>query len=309
VTRYIAKRVGQGLLVVLGAITVSFFIVNVAGNPVQALGAGGVFITPRQLRHLSVLYGYNRPLLDQFGHYLVGVLHGNFGTAFRRPVGALSEVMQALPATLELVAGTVLITIVLSIPIAVFAVLRRGSVVDRVIRVVLMILQGVPQFWLAIILVLCFSVELHWLPSFGESDPGSYVLPIVALALPLLSTVVRLLRSEMLDVMGMDFITVLRVKGLPERDIVVRHALRNAMPSLVTFMALQVGWLVGGTIIVEAVFSWPGIGTLIITATNNQDLTVIQALVVVVAVVFVLFNLLADLIVLILDPRLRAQSA
>ena len=185
--------------------------------------------------------------------------------------------------------------------------LRRGSLVDGGIRSTLMALQGLPPFWLGVILVLIFSVQLQWLPSYGNRSATSYILPIAALSIPLMSTVVRLLRSQLLDIMGMEFITALRAKGLSERDIVIRHALRNAMPPLVTFMALQIGWLFGGTLIVEAMFGWPGIGTLTLTATGNQDLTVIQAIVVVVAVVYVLLNLLADLAVLAIDPRLRKQ--
>jgi ABC-type dipeptide/oligopeptide/nickel transport system permease component len=304
-TRYIAIRIGQGVLVVLGAVAISFVLVSLAGDPVSALG--GLQITPEVKKQLIHMYGYDRPMLEQFVDYLGSVLQGDFGQSFRQPVGALTLVLRALPATIYLVIGSVLVTLLVSIPVALFSVLRRGSVVDRATRNTLVLLQGVPSFWLAVVLVLVFSVQLRWLPSYGDQGLTSYVLPIAALSIPLLSAVVRLLRSQLLDIMGMEFVTALRAKGLSEGDIVTRHALRNAMPPLVTFMALQIGWLFGGTIIVEAVFGWPGIGSLAITASGNADMTVIQALVVVVAAVYVLLNLLADLLVLAIDPRLRAQ--
>jgi len=304
-TRYIAIRIGQGALVVLGAVAVSFLLVNVAGDPVGVLG--GQLLGPEEKQRLIELYGYDRPLSEQFVDYIGSVLRGDFGESFRQPVGAVTLVLESLPPTIWLVVGSVIVTFVVSIPAAVLSVLRRGSKLDGGVRGSLMVLQGLPSFWLGVVLVLIFSVQLRWLPSYGDEDWTSYILPIAALAIPLMSSVVRLLRSQMLDIMGMEFVTALRAKGLSERDIVLRHALHNAMPPLVTFMALQIGWLFGGTIIVEAVFGWPGIGTLAITATNNSDLTVIQALVVVVAVVYVLLNLLADLLVLAIDPRLRAS--
>lgn len=303
--RYVAIRIGQGLLVVLGAVAISFALVNITGNPVSALG--DFFLTPERKQELIHLHGFDRPLPERFLDYVSSALQGDFGDSFRQPAGALSLVLRALPATVYLVLGAVLVTLLLSVPVALLSVLRRGSWPDRVTRNGLTVMQGLPAFWLAVILVLIFSVQLGWVPSYGDNELKSYILPIAALSLPLLSTVVRLLRSQMLDIMGMEFVTALRAKGLSERDIVIRHALRNAMPPLVTFMALQIGWLFGGTIIVEAVFGWPGIGSLAITATNNQDLTVIQALVVVVAVIYVVLNLLADLAVLAIDPRLRKQ--
>lgn len=304
--RYVAGRAGQGILVVLGAVAVSFALVNVVGDPVSVLG--GYLITPEEKQRLIHHYGYDRSLPVQFLDYLGGLSHGDFGDSFRQPQGALAIVLHALPATIGLVIGSIVLTILIAVPVALYSVLRRGTLADRSMRLSLIIIQGLPSFWLGVILVLIFSVQLQWLPSVGNQGITSYILPLAALSLPLISTVVRLLRAQLLDIMGMEFVTALRAKGLPETEIVFRHALRNAMPSLVTFLALQIGWLFGGTVIVEAVFGWPGIGTLLITASGNQDLTVIQALVVVTAIVYVGMNLLADLTVLALDPRVRAQA-
>jgi ABC-type dipeptide/oligopeptide/nickel transport system permease component len=304
--RYILNRVGQGVLVVLGAVGVSFVLVNVVGDPVSVLG--GYLITPEEKQRLIHHYGYDRSLISQFLDYIGSLLRGDFGDSFRQPENALTLVVHALPATIALVLGSIILTVLISIPVALYSVLRRGSFSDRSMRLSLIIIQGLPSFWLGVILVLIFSVQLRWLPSVGDNGWTSYILPVAALSLPLISTVVRLLRAQLLDIMGMEFVTALRAKGLTERDIVFRHVLKNSMPSLVTFLALQIGWLFGGTVIVEAVFGWPGIGTLLITASANQDLTVIQALVIVVAIVYVVMNLLADLAVLIIDPRVRAHA-
>jgi ABC-type dipeptide/oligopeptide/nickel transport system permease component len=305
--RYISIRIGQGLLVVLGAVAISFILSSVAGDPVS-IAIKPLSIPEAEKQRLIEYYGYNRPLLERFVEYMSGVVHGDFGESFRQRVDALSLVLRALPATMYLVVGTIAVTAVVSVPVAVFSVLRRGTRQDAVVRSGLMVLQGLPQFWLGVILVLIFAVQLRWLPSYGDRGLESYVLPIAALSIPMLSLTVRLLRSELLGIMGMEFVTALRAKGLSEWVIVTRHALRNAMPSFVTFFALQIGALIGGTLIVEAVFAWPGIGSLLLSASSTQDLPVIAALVVVSAVVWVLLNLLADLVVLALDPRLRTQS-
>jgi ABC-type dipeptide/oligopeptide/nickel transport system permease component len=304
--RYIAIRVGQGALVVLGALAISFLLVNVAGNPVEALGQ--FTLDREQRRELLHLYGYDRPLLQQFVEYMGSALHGDFGESFHQRVAALTVVGRALAPTIYLVIGALIVTVVVAVPTAVLSVLRRGAWLDRGLRGTFMVLQGVPQFWLGVMLVLVFSIQLRWLPSFGDDGLESYVMPILALSIPFLSSLVRLLRSELLDIMGMEFVTALRAKGLSERDIVIRHALRNAMPSFVTLMALQTSYLFGGTIVVEAVFGWPGLGSLLIGAAQKQDLTVIQALVVVIAAVCVAMSLIADLLVLAIDPRLRKQA-
>ena len=192
-----------------------------------------------------------------------------------------------------------------AIPVSILSVLRRESLADRTLRRGLALAQGVPEFWLALLLVLLFSVTLGWLPSIGASGLDSYVLPVLALSIPLMSTIVRIVRSHLLDVLGMDFVTALRAKGLTTREIVYRHALRNALAPFITFLALQLGWLVGGTILVENVFSWPGLGSLMVSATQVRDLTVIEASVVLVATAYVVLNLLADLAVAAIDPRVR----
>lgn len=304
--RYIAARAAQGIVVILGALTVSFLLVNLSGNAIDALGTS---VTPAARERLIEAYGFDQPLVTRFLDFLAGAVHGDFGDSFRSSTPAMQLVLDGLPYTLTLVLGTLVVVCAVAVPLAILSVMRPGSLLDRVLRRTFMVVQGLPEFFIAVLLVLVLAVHLQLLPSFGVTGPASYVLPIAALSLPLISTLTRLLRSQLLDILGREFITALRGRGLTQREIVFRHAIRNAAPTIVTYLALQSGALVGGTILVEYVFGVPGIGQLAIAATGQRDLSVIQAVVVTVACIYVALNLLADLAVYRLDPRVRAGLA
>ncbi len=303
IARYLAARVWQALVVIFGAVVISFLLTTLSGN--SASIQAGPFATPARVKQVAHEFGYDRPVLERFGRYIVHVAHGDFGRSYRLGGSAMGSVLHALPYTLLLVGAVLVVALAVAVPLALVTLLRRGSLWDRGVRRVALLGLGVPEFWLAIILVLIFSVQLHWFQPIGYSGARSLVLPTAALALPLIPAIVRLLQGQLLDVMGADFIVAQRAKALPPRAIVLRHALRNAMPEFVTYMALQVGWLIAGTVIVESVFQWPGIGSTMFSAVSTRDLAVVQAVVVVVAVVYVALNLAADLIVLWLDPRIR----
>lgn len=303
--RILITRLGQGVVVVFGAIVISFVLVNLSGNPIDILA--GLNASPAQREALKHAYGYDRPLGARFVEYIAHAARGDFGDSIRQSSPAFSLVLHALPYTLELVLLAMLVAVAVSLPVAVHSVLRRDTRSDRALRTTLTAMQGLPEFWLAIVFVLIFSVKLGWFPVIGAAGPANYVLPVMAIAIPLMSTMVRLLRSHLLDILGMEFVTALTAKGLSDREIVLRHALRNTFPLVITFLALQIGWLIGGTIIVETVFGWPGMGNLAVTAVNFRDLPVIQAIVIVVAVVYVGMNLLADLLAMALDPRMRVR--
>jgi peptide/nickel transport system permease protein len=303
--RYIALRTGQGILVLLGAIVIAFALVNVSGDAVDAL-VGSVGLPEETARRLKSAYGFDDPVLTRFGNYFVGVIQGDFGTSFRSSRPALAMVLEALRYTLTLVAGAIAVSTLVAVPTAVMSVLRRGSALEVTVRRTFMVLQGLPEFFLGLLLVLLFAVSLQWLPSFGVEGPESYVLPILALSVPLFSTLTRLLRSQLVDIMGSELVTALRARGLTEREIVFGHALRGALPPLIAYLALQIGWLIGGALLVEVVFGVPGIGQLAITSTQYRDIAVIEAVVVVIAASYVVLNLLADLAVYALDPRVRA---
>lgn len=301
--RYLGVRLLQGLAVLFGAVVISFLLIHITGNPAEVL-VGGRF-TGEQVQQLSERLGYNRPLLTQFLDYMGGVLQGDFGDSFRFQEPAIRSVLRALPDTLILVAGAIGLASVITLPLAIISVLKRETFIDRLLRRGMIIGQGIPEFWLGLLLVLFFAVQLGVLPSIGNSGFNSAILPVVTLAVPLVSILGRLLRADLLDIMTSDFVTALRAKGLTEFEILTRHGIRNAFGPFITFLALQLGWLVGGTIVVEAVFVWPGIGTLALGAVETRDLPVLQSIVVVVAFGYVALNLAVDLIMLGIDPRIR----
>lgn len=303
--RFIGIRLVQGLVVVFGAATISFLLTSVSGNAIDARYTNLDSVTRARLMHQ---YGYDQPLPERYLHYLGNVLHGDFGPSSGVSTSPLSSVLHALPYTLLLVASAIVLATTIAVLVATFSAIRRDSAIASFARRTLMVLQGIPEFFVGLLLVLVFAVQLGWLPSFGIDQPDSWILPVIALTVPLISTLARLTRSQLLDVLGRDFVIALRAKGLSEREIILRHGLRNAAPSLITYLGLQLGWLLGGTIIVEVVFGIPGIGLLAVSSARVRDVATVQAVVVVVAAGYVLLNLLADLAVYALDPRIRRTA-
>jgi peptide/nickel transport system permease protein len=304
--RHLSWRVLQGTIVVVGAIVLSFLITSVAGNPSDVVG--GNLMTPEQRAHLAHELGYDRPVLVRLGEYMGGVLHGDFGESWRTGQSALGLVMKALPNTLLLIACAMTLALLVAVPFALFSVLHRDSRVDRSLRGTMMFMSALPDFWIALILILLLSVNMGALPSIGFDSPQSLIMPTLAIALPLVPTSVRLLRAALLDVVSQDFVTTLRAKGFGERRIVVRYGLVHAAPPFVTLLAMQLGWLLGGTIIIEVIFAWPGMGSLLQDAVANRDIAVIQAAVVVIATGYVPLNLASDVVIALMDPRIRVGA-
>jgi peptide/nickel transport system permease protein len=291
--------------VLAGALVISFLLVSVGGDPARAQ-AGTSILPSAQLEALRQELGYDKPILPRLGDYLARAVQGDFGTSYRYRAPAADVVLEALPNTLLLVGASLLAALAISVPLALYAVLRRDTVDDRLVRGFFITIQGMPDFWLGTVFVLVFAVQLGMLPSIGFGSASALILPSATLAIPLIPAFFRFLRSQLLDVMEQDFVVVLRTKGLSRRQILVRHGLRNALPAFVTYLALHVGLLIGGTVVVEAIFSWPGLGSVLLTAVSVRDLQLVQAVVVVVAVCFVVLNLIADMFVLAIDPRVRA---
>jgi ABC-type dipeptide/oligopeptide/nickel transport system permease component len=304
--RFIGGRLLQGVVVVFGAVVISFILTSMIGNPAEVLA--GSFIPPAEAARIRHALGYDVPLLERFANYVSRLVRGDFGTSYRSGESAASMVLGAAPYTMALVVGAMLLASLIAFPAAVLGVLRRDSRSDRVVSSALGAAQAVPDYWLGLILVLIFAVSIPIFPVVGYSGPASAVLPIVALGLPFTSTLLRLIRGQLLDTMGLEFVNTLRAKGMSDRRIVLTHGLRNALPPVITFLALQTGLLIGGTIVVEAVFGWPGIGTMLLDAVGARDVIVVQAIVIFVAVGFVVLNLVADVLVLLLVPRVRVSG-
>jgi ABC-type dipeptide/oligopeptide/nickel transport system permease component len=298
------SRLGQGLVTVFLASLVVFVLIRaVPGDP--AVIMLGEQATLEDLGRLRSVMRLDRPLYEQYMTFLGQLLAGDLGMSirFQRPAGEL--VKDRLGATAALAGAGLGLACLIGVPIGVLGAVRASSLTDRAVRVAALLSQAVPGFWLGLVLITIFAVQLRVLPASGGGDFSHLILPAITLASFLLGLTIRLTRASILDVLKQDFIRTARSKGLAERVIAFRHALRNALIPVVTVLGLQVGTLLGGAVITEAVFAWPGIGNLAVLAIYQRDYPVVQAVVLLSAVVFVVTNILVDLLCTWIDPRLR----
>ena len=251
--------------------------------------------------------GFDRPLVEQFGRYLASVARGDLGTSLRinRPVAQL--IVERLPATVELALAALVLATVTAIPAGIVSAVKRGTLVDRLAMVAAVGGQAIPIFWLALLLIALFGVQLRWLPVFGHGTWAHLVLPAVSLSTIVLGRLARLVRSSMLEVLGQDYVRTARAKGLGEPRVLAIHALRNAAIPIVTLLGLQFAQLLGGAVVTETIFAWPGVGRLVVEAIFNRDFPVVQGVVLVVSLIFVVVSLLIDIAYALLDPRVRTQ--
>jgi ABC-type dipeptide/oligopeptide/nickel transport system permease component len=256
--------------------------------------------------------GFDQPFWMQFAKFSGSLLVGDFGRSWRFQEPALSVVLERLPATFELAIAALVLSLLIAVPIGVISAVRKDSKIDTASMVVALLGQSVPGFWLGLMLILIFAVDLGWLPTSGRNGPQYLILPAVSLALALAGRNARLVRSCMLEVLNADYIRTARAKGLSEWRVIGKHALKNAMLPIVTIVGLELGSLLGGAVVTETVFSWPGIGLLAVQAIAGRDYPVVQAVIIISALGFVLINLAVDLLYARLDPRVtlvRRQGA
>jgi peptide/nickel transport system permease protein len=301
--RHVLRRSLRAVAALVGVIAVVFVLLHLSGDPAYILLP--LEASPEQRAIFRSQYGLDRPLVVQFVTYLAHVAQGDFGQSFSFQIPALHVVLQRLPATLELTVAALLISTLIAIPAAVLAAVKRGTRYDRALMGVVLLGQSVPTFWLGMIMILLFAVRLHLFPVSGRGTLAHLVMPAVALAMWLMALLARITRSEMLEVLGQDYVRTARAKGITERGIAGNHALRNALLPIVTVIGLQFGGLLGGAVMTETVFAWPGVGTMILDAILKKDYPVVLAGVTVVAAGFVAVNLVLDLLYSVLDPRIR----
>ncbi len=285
---------------------IAFALTHLSGDPAALLLPPSATVEDIALfRHEA---GLDRPLPVQYADFLSHAVRGDFGRSIRHNEPALSLVLERLPATLELSAVALALSLAIAIPLGILAAVRRGSVFDQASLALSVVGQAFPSFWLGIVLIIVFAEDLRWLPASGRGSPAHLVLPAVTLAAFSVAIITRLLRSSLIDVLSTEFIRTARGKGLPERAVLLRHAVKNAALPVVTVVGLQVGALLGGAVITEEVFAYPGMGRLAIQAIANRDFTVIQAFVVLMAVIITTTNLVVDLLYAWLDPRVRVTT-
>lgn len=286
---------------------VVFVILRLSGDPAALLIDPSA--TPEQYLELKRTLGLEGSIPEQYARFFTSALSGDFGTSFRHGRPALDVVIERVPATAQLAFAALVVTLFVAIPLGVLSAVHRDSIVDRLASVVTLMGQGMPTFWLGIVLILIIAVNWRILPVSGTGTPLHLILPTIALAAHPISKFTRLTRSEMLEVLSQDYVRTARAKGLGERVVRYRHALKNASIGLVTVVGLDIGYLLGGSVIVETVFAWPGIGRLMIDAISQRDFPVVQADVFVMATTVVVVNFLVDISYPLLDPRIRLQGA
>lgn len=309
IKRYLLKRLIYLLPVMMGVSVITFGLINLApGDPAEIiLRASGAEPTRDAVEALREELGLNNPLYIQYGRWLWDVLHLDLGKSFCTGQPVAGEILYRFPATLELTMAAMCFMIFLAVPAGIFAALYRHALADHLSRVFALAGASLPGFWLGLMLIYYFSVKLGLLPVMGRGGWNHLVLPAVTLGFGMAAVYTRLLRASMLDVLSRDYIKVARAKGLKEKWVIGRHALKNALLPVVTLFGMSFGHLLGGAVIVETIFAWPGVGKFVVDAIFNRDYPVIQGYVLFMSLVFVLANLLVDISYVFIDPRIRLE--
>ncbi|MHB2165937.1 ABC transporter permease [Alsobacter sp. R-9] len=320
---YVGRRLIQSVFVIIGVTVITFFALHLGGDPTFLYVSERA--TAEEIAQTRAKLGFDRPLPEQYLTFVLGLLRGDLGDSLTYKTSALDVIALHFPATVELTLVAIVLAIAVAVPLGILAALKRGTAIDGGIMTLAMLGQSMPSFWLGIMMILFIGLGLGWLPISGHvpvlepllagefakafrniPEALTYVImPALTVAFFSISRNARLVRSSMLEVLGQDFIRTARAKGLAEGDVVVGHALRNAWLPVVTMIGLEFGFMLSGVVVVETIFSWPGLGRLVFNAINQRDIPLVQAAVVVFAITFVTLNLVVDLIYARLDPRIR----
>lgn len=296
-------RVAHALFSVLLLTVFVFAMVRLTGDPASMLLPETA--SQADVERLRARLGLDQPLPVQYLIYLGDVVRGDLGDAIRLKAPVSELILSRLPATLQLALAGLVLTLVVGIPLGVYAAYRRGSLLDRVARVLSAIGMSAPSFWVALILILIFAVNLRILPAGGFKTPETLILPAIAVSIVPIAGLTRILRSSMIDVLGSDYVKFLRIKGVSESEILWKHALRNAGLTTLTFVGVLVAGLLTGSLVTEKVFNWPGVGLLAADSIEGRDFTTVQGVVLFFSIVYIAVNLVVDLLYTVLNPRLR----
>ena len=304
--QYIIKKILQGLVMVIAVSILVFSMLHLMpGDPIDLMVDRKVPLAKREAMRAE--YGLDKPLPVQYFNWANGILHGDLGTSIRtkKPVSTLFA--DRLPATLKLTGISLLLELLIALPLGLLSAYRKGSVFDRIVMATSLFFAAIPSFWIAVMLILIFSVTLKLLPISGFEGMNYYVLPVASMVLGAIAATIRMTKNEVLDVLREKYVLTAYAKGLTKRTVLVKHVLRNALILVITLVLMNVPWLISGAVIIENIFVIPGMGALLTNSILNQDFAVVQAVVLLIAVLTVVCNLLSDIINAILDPRIRAS--
>lgn len=304
---FLIKRILQAIFVVIVVTLTVAFAIRMTGDPALMLTQGAGSVTEADLERIREGLGLNQPFIVQYMNFIKGLFTLDFGRSFLGGTPVSQLIKDALPATLLLAFASMAVSIIISIPLGIKAAVSRGKWADQLIRILSLVGLSFPNFWLATMLVLLFAVGLQWLPPSGMDGFASFIMPAVTMGIILTATNVRLVRTSMLETLQSQYIMVARAKGLSENKVLYKHALRNCAIPLITYFGLQFGGLLGGIVVVERVFNWPGMGTLAFDAVSGRDYPVLQASITVLSLMIIGVNLLVDIAYGLVDPRIRTE--
>ena len=302
---YVVRKLIHTAFVAFGVVSLVFVALRMSGDPAATMLPGEASV--EELTALRRTLGLDRSLGVQYARFLADAFRGDFGVSFRHQQDALPLVLERLPATLELAFAALLLAVVVALPLGILAALHRGRIVDVLAMGFAVVGQATPYFWMGLMLILVVSVELAWLPTSGRGGITYLILPAVTLGTHFAAVLARLTRTTMLETLTQNYVTTARAKGLGEGTVILAHALKNAAVPVVTLIALQFGTLLGGAVVTETIFAWPGVGRLAVQSIFVRDYPVVQASVFVLALTFVAINLMVDLLYGVLDPRIRHE--
>lgn len=300
---YVLKRLFQSLLAVIGAATIVFFIIRISGDPARLMLPPEA--TDEQVEALRESLGFNRPLSAQYIDYIGNLFRGNFGDSLYFKEPALQLVMERLPATIDLAVSAIIIAIMLGLTAGILSAYRRNSWLDHLLSSGVFTLQSLPVFWVGIVLIMIFAVQLKWLPTSGNVGLVSLILPAVTLAAYPIAPIARTMRASLIEVMEQDYMLTSRAQGFSKSQRILRRGLKNAFLPVITVISLEFGVMIAGAVVTETIFSWPGVGSLIIQAVSNRDFPLVQASVLVISLIYILLTFVTDIIYRVIDPRIK----
>jgi peptide/nickel transport system permease protein len=301
--QYIVKRLLLSIVVLFGITLIVFFILRLTGDPTHLLLP--LEASKEDIALFRHEMGFDRPLYVQYLKFLGGVLQGDLGKSLRHGQPAITLVYERLPATIELAVAALAIALIVAIPVGILSAVKPNTLTDHIGMLIALLGQSMPIYWSGLMLILLLTVKLNLLPAFGRSGLASLIMPAVSLGFFSMARIARVTRSSMMSVLGKDYIRTAKSKGLTDGRVIIRHAFKNAAIPIITLVGMELGTLLGGAVITETIFAWPGVGQLAIQAIYNRDFPVVQAAVLNLSVIFVLINLIVDILYTYLDPRVR----
>ena len=304
--RYVIKRLLLMIPVIIGVSFLVFFIMDMApGDAVDVSAPEGA--TAEDLEAIRHDLGLDKPVVVRYIDYMAGMLHGDLGVSYISKTDVFQTYVEKLPATIKLSFASILISVILSVPLGIYSATRQGTIQDNISMAFAMIGLAMPHFWLGLLLIIVFSLKLQWFPSGGDQTLSSIVLPAITIGTGLMATLTRTTRSSMLDVLKQEYLRTARAKGIPEKVVVMSHALRNALIPIITIIGTQLAGVLGGSVLTETVFAWPGVGRLIVDSLNMRDTPLVTGSIIMTTILLSFVLLLVDLLYAAVDPRIKAQ--